>query len=130
MFRCLLIVAILVSGVVLSTPWKTGVRDCGDMEEFDENFLCHMDQMGDRLRKLNRDLDNWADKREKGFEKIIRSMDRNLNKIQNRGPVAALLGDLIRMVGVVAGMPFVVANVIFRDILGLNKFWSYFLTFF
>ena len=136
MFR-LLVVLILLLGLVSSNPSKTGVRDCSDKEGLDEIARCRLDQVkdhieskkyGDRLRKLNQDLDSWAGKQEKEIQKLIRNMDRNLQKIQDRGPVASLVGDLARIIGVVAGIPFRAANIIFRDLLGLNKFWSDVLT--
>ena len=143
MFR--LIVTVLLLGLALSSCLKTDVRDCSDTkDEFDEILRCRLYQAndhvqnvlkhiesknyGDRLRKLNRDLEDWAEKQEKDLEKIIKSMDSNLNKIKNKGPVAALLGDLTRIIGVVAGIPFRAANIVFRDVLGLNTFWSSILT--
>ena len=104
MFR-LLIVAVLFLGLVSS---YSGARDCS----------------GNRLRKLNQDLDSWADKQEKELEKLIRNMDRNLREIQDRGPVPSLLGDFARIISVGVMIPFIAADFIFRDLLGLNKFWS------
>ena len=144
MYRRLLVGVVLL--FVLSIPSKAGVRDCSDIDEFDEMVSCRFDQMGDHVqnaiknaesrkyddqwRKMNRGLDKWADKQEKVAKKIIRSMDHNLNRLQNRGPVASLLADLTRIIGVVVTLPFTFANMILRDVFGLNKFWSYLLTIF
>ena len=151
---CFLIVVVLL---LLSIPSKSAVRDCSGVDEFDEMISCRFDQMGERVQhlfntdeykkskekwstfnrknddtwtKLNRNLDNWADKQEKVAKKIFRNMDHNLNKLQNRGPITALLADLTRIIGVVVTLPFTIANVLLREVFGLNKFWSYLLTIF
>ena len=143
MFRRIFVVVLLL---VQSIPSNAGIRDCSGIDEFDEKVSCHFDQVGDHVQnmfnsaeskkyddqwsKFNRDLDKWADKQEKVAKKIIRNIDHTLNKIQNRGPVAALLADLTRIIGVVVALPFTITNMILHDIFGLSKFWSFLLAIF
>ena len=141
MYLLLLIFVLLTVAQVSSIPSSnTGVRDCSDKDEIFEhvgcllrqeqdhvqNILKHIESKhyGDRLRKWNQDLHEWADKQEIELEKLMRRMDRNLNKIQNKGPMAALIGDMTRIIGMVVGIPFRAANILLRDVFGLNKFWS------
>ncbi len=73
-------------------------RDCKSKEGH-ENVFCH-------LRNMNDKLDEFAGTQQEELAKILRNLDKSIDKIHQTGPIAAALVDVTRVVGSVIILPY------------------------
>ncbi len=73
-------------------------RDC-KRKEGHENVLCHLGNVNDKL-------DEFAGTQQEKLAKILRNLDKSIDKIHEKGPIVAALVDMTRVVGSVIVLPY------------------------
>jgi hypothetical protein len=135
--------SLLVVWLAVVIHLSSSERDCR-LKDVEKNFLCHMENLDDylhlsdcrmkdghehvlcRLGNLNYKLAQFGETQQENFIEVLRNLDRSIDKIHRKGPIAAALVDVTRVVGSVIILPYRLVGFILRDLLGLNRFWTMF----